>query len=311
MNQRGGRILGALAFVVIVGAILLSLAQRGARQTAASPPPSTPAVAATPSTPPLAEALLDQRVTVLILGRDWDEDRREAGEQANTDSIMLAIVNADHDQISVVSLPRDTVDVPLENGETWSGKVNAISRELGIVPLRGALETLFGVEIDFYAQVDMDDFERLVDAVGGVDVETEEALSDQFLDFFLEPGAHHLDGADALSYARTRQDGDHARSARQQELVLALMEELADPDADVDVIELAEGLASLETDIPFDVLPTFVELARLSEDAETTRQVLAPPQFALYEGELGERGWVMIPNIDEMRRFVGELMGDE
>lgn len=265
---------------------------------------------ATATEEPLDQELLGRRVTVLVLGRDLNEGRRERGDEHNTDSIIVASVNAQHDQIAMLSIPRDTVDVPLENGEIWPGKVNAISRELSHDEMVGAMEALLEIEIDYYVQIDMDDFEHLVDAVDGVDVETDTALNDPGIDFSLDAGEHHLSGPEALSYTRTRQDGDHARSARQQEVLLEIVTRLADPETDIDVSDLLEGLESLETDIPDDKIRTFVEIARQSEDAEVTGRVLSPPDFATFEGETPDRGWVMLPNIDAMRAYAAEVMGD-
>ena len=301
--------------VVIVAAaaffFLVVLPQGG---PIAEPSPSAPAetVAASETPAPLDQDLLARRVTVLVLGRDWDAPRREANEEHNTDSIMVVSVNAAHDEVAMISIPRDTVDVPLGNGETWNGKLNAIARERGLDAMVSAVEALLQIEIDYHFQIDMDDFVRLVDGVGGVDVETPEPLFDDFLDFSIEAGRHHLDGEGALDYARTRQDGDHARSARQQEVLLEIARGIVDSEADQDFLQLIEGLTSLETDIPLDKIPTLLEIVRQSQEAEVTRRVLAPPEFALFEGDEGTgRGWVLIPNIDAMRAYAAEVMGGE
>jgi len=110
---------------------------------------------------------------------------------------------------------------------------------------------------------------------------------------------------------RSRQDGDHARSARQQEVILGVVQSIADPESETDLLALAEEIDSLETDISLESLATFAEIARRSQDAEVTRQVLMPPRFALFEGDEGTGpGWVMIPNVDEMRAYAAEVMGD-
>ncbi len=315
MNRTLVAVLGVIGLIA-AGALVYFLVLRSESPVAVTPSPSvslpasaTPA--ATETEEPLDQELLARRVTFLVLGRDQNEARRERGDEDNTDSIIVASVNADHDEVAILSIPRDTVDIPLANGEIWPGKINAMFRELGHEELVGSVEALLGIEIDYYVQIDMDDMVRVVDAVGGVDVVSENALSDPGIDFFLEAGEHHLDGEQALSYTRTRQDGDHARSARQQEVLLELVRRLADPETDINAVELVGGLDSLVTDVPFDKIPTLLEIARLSEDAEVTRQVLAPPRFALFEGDEGtERGWVMIPNVDEMRAYAQEVMGD-
>lgn len=308
-------VIGAVGLIV-AGALVYFLFLRGETPVVVEPPPPSSAAAtasaeATATEAPLDQELLARRVTFLVLGRDQNEGRRAEGREDNTDSIIVASVNADHDEVATLSIPRDTVDIPLPDGETWEDKINAISRERDHDELVGAVEALLEIEIDYYVQIDMDDFIRLVDAVDGVDVVTETAISDEGLEFSLEPGEHHLDGEGALDYSRSRQDGDHARSARQQELFLELVRRLADPETDIDVTELLDGLDTLETDVPSDKIPTLVEIARLSEDAEVTSRVLSPPDFALFEGDEGTgRGWVMLPDIDAMRAYAAEVMGD-
>ena len=312
MNRSLGLALGVIGLVV-VGALVYFFVLRGSAPVAESTPPPSPTatVAATATEEPLDAELLGRRVTVLILGRDMDEWRRQNNLEHNTDAIMVVSVNASHDEVAMVSIPRDTVDFPLAGGEIWPGKLNAVTRELGFDEMVGAVESLLEIEIDWYAQIDMDDLVRLVDAVGGVDVSTPTEILDPGLNFYLPAGDHHLDGVQALFYSQSRQDGDHARSARQQEVLLGIVQSIADPETDLDVLELVRGLASLETDIPLDKVPTLLEISRQSLDAEVTRQVLAPPEFALFEGDEGTgRGWVLIPNIDAMRAYVAEVMGD-
>ena len=312
MNMLPKPLAGTVVAIGLAGTALLGCSQQGGAEPTDTPaaPTATPA-AASPTQPPLDESLLDRRVTVLILGKDWNEEREAQGDPSQTDTVMVVSVSAEYDRVAMLSIPRDTVDIPMPDGELWTDKINAITRERDHETVVGAVETLLEIEIDHYAEIDMDDFVTLVDAVGGVDVEPAETITDPGLNFQLEPGEHHLDGADALSYVRSRQDGDHARSARQQEVVLGIVESLADPESEIDVPGLAEGFASLETDVSQESLPTFVEIARRSADAAVTRQVLMPPRFALFEGDEGTgRGWVMIPNVDEMRAYAAEVMGD-
>ena len=70
----------------------------------------------------------------------------------------------------MVSLPRDTVNVPLPNGQLWTGKVNAIANSYGIDTLRQAIADLLNIKIKYFVKVNMDDFVDLVNAVGGISV---------------------------------------------------------------------------------------------------------------------------------------------
>jgi LCP family protein required for cell wall assembly len=288
-------------------------------QPTASPSPTpTPEPTASPSptpvptpTPvPLDEALLGRRVTVLVLGADNNDIRRARGFVENTDTMLVVSVDAKHERITMLSLPRDTVDVPMADGRTWTAKINSLRPALGYAAIEGALEMLYGISIDYYVEIDMADFGRMVNAVGGVDVVNAYRLYDPAIGLNMAAGPQHLDGNGASRYVRTRQDMDYARAKRQQQVLLALVRKFIDPESTVNPLKLLAELSSLQTNIPLDKVPTFIELARRSSGAKVVGEVMGPPRFALFQGFAGARGWVMIPNIPEMRAFVRSAVPD-
>jgi LCP family protein required for cell wall assembly len=266
----------------------------------------------TPAPIPVDEQMLARRFTVLIAGEDSSSYRRAIGVIGwRTDALMVISVSADKSQIAMISLPRDTVDVPMVNGTLYRGKVNGISETFGMEALRGAMATLLGVPIDRYIRVDMDDFSWMVDAVGGIDVDVKTRISDPKVQLYLAPGPTHLDGAQALSFSRTRADSDYARAARQQQVMLALVRKWLDPGLWA-LIGSARLLGSLQTDIRLDELPTLLEIGRRSESAQVSAIVLQPPRFSLFAGyePNSNRGWVMIPNVPEMRAYARSVLSD-
>jgi len=76
--------------------------------------------------------LLDRRWTVLYVGTDLNAAREEDGAGPNTDALMLVSLSADQSELTLVSLPRDTVDVPLPDGDTWTRKINGLYVERGM-----------------------------------------------------------------------------------------------------------------------------------------------------------------------------------
>lgn len=308
-------IVGALLFAVAAFIATLLLGSDGSaeatpQQTPAASQPGDTSPTPTPTDAPLNEELLGQRMTVLVLGVDLNAQREAAGEPRNTDTVMLVSLSADQSQLSMFSLPRDTVDVPLEDGTIWRDKVNAIEREAGIETLVPAMEATFGTPIDAYVQIDMDDLTALVDAVGGVEVAVDKPLSDPPIGLDLQPGTQELDAATALGYVRTRQDSDYDRADRQQELLLALVQKLTDPATEVDVRAAIDSLGSLDTDLPLDELPTLIELARRAQEADVTRAVARPPDFILSEGDIGDgRGYILQPNLEAIQAWVAEHIG--
>jgi LCP family protein required for cell wall assembly len=297
------------AFITGILAILV-LASCSAESPTPTPPPTTAEPSASPS-PSLNAGLLDRRWTVLFVGTDLNRHREEAGDTPSTDALMLVSLAADASRLSMASLPRDTVDVPLPDGGTWDRKINALYAAEGMDALVGAMETLYGVPIDGHLALDMDDFTRLVDAVGGVEVSPDEPLTDPIVDLDLDAGPQEIDAVTANGYVRTRVDQDYGRMARQQEVLLGIVGRLVPSDSDVDVRMLLENLESLETDLPLDELPTLLELARRATDAEVEGLVIGPPDMITFEGDRGDgRGYVLEPDIEAIREEVQALIGD-
>ncbi len=274
-------------------------------------PTPTPTPVPTPTPTPFDEDLLSRRVTFLVVGLDSNPDRLRRGQGANADSIIVASIDAAHSTISMVSIPRDTVDIPLGNGQIWSGKVNAIPWFRGMGTLKAAMQATYRIPIDYYVAIDMPGFGAIVNAVGGVTVNVPYPLYDPSIGLNVASGWQRLGMNDALRYVRTRYvDGDYARAGRQQQVLSALLEKLASPDLDVDLMQLYRSLDALQTDIPIEKLPTLVELARRSRDATFVGEVFDPPGgYALFEGIAPGRGWIMIPNLTAIRAYVARVMG--
>jgi LCP family protein required for cell wall assembly len=250
-------------------------------------------------------------VTVLLLGLDTNPWR--AGRlPINSDAMIVASVNATHDRIALLAMPRDVVDLPLAGGGVYRGKINSLYREHGVKAVESAFEATYKVSIDYYVTINMSDFGRLVNAVGGVDVDVPYALRDKTVELNLSAGPHHLNGNQALSYVRTRhQDSDYARQRRQQQVLMAIFDKLVDPETRIDVRELL-GMDSITTNLPIDELATLREIGRLSADAKVSREVFAPPKYTLFTGIDPSRGgaWVIKPNLAAIRAYVRSVIPD-
>jgi LCP family protein required for cell wall assembly len=296
---------GALAVIVAVLAVVL-LNQRGPLTLLPSSAPT-----ATPE-PTLNADMLSHRLTVLCLGLDSDARRRKLEKGINNDTIMVASINGDQSELTLISLPRDTVDIPMPDGTTWMQKVNAIYAAQGADGVVGAVQELLQIKIDYYVQVDMGDLADMVDAVSGVRVRPKEPLVDAHLHLDLPAGRQLLDGKTAEAYVRSRYTtNDFERAGRQQEVLLQLVRKLVAPATTVDIPTLLDGLHSFKTDLPLRDMITFVELARRAQHAKVTAQVLDPDHgFMTFAGDRGDgRGYVLEPNIDAMREFAAQHLG--
>ena len=304
--------LGMMLAVVLLAGCATGSPSPTLTSTAEPTPSATPSATPKPTPVPIDQQMLGRRFTVLVAGLDSSQSRRAAGiTQYNTDALMVVSVSADKSRIAMISLPRDTVDVPMADGTIYHGKINGIVQKLGIEALRSAMATLLDVPIDRYIEVDMDDFSWMVDVVGGIDVEVKTIISDSQVQLHLDPGPTHMDGALALSFSRSRADSDYARAARQQQVILALVRKWLQPGLG-SLAGSVRLLGSLKTDIALDQLPTLLEIGRRSASAQVSAIVLQPPRFSLFVGiePKSIRGWVMIPNVPAMRAYAKSAFAD-
>jgi LCP family protein required for cell wall assembly len=203
------------------------------------------------------------------------------------------------------SLPRDTVDLQLADGTTWSGKINSLSYYRGPEGVRDAMSILLGIPIDHYVQLDMDDFRTIVSETGRLTVRLPYALLGH--PCTIDAGRQKLDSERALCFARHRYtDSDYARAGRHQELLLALRDQFVRKR--VRLPALVRQLDSLRTDVPMQDLAAFADLVRRSRRADITRIVLAPPSYTTYAGVADGRGWISIPNVAAIQAAVADAL---
>jgi len=178
-------------------------------------------------------------LNILVTGVDA---RPGEGFAARTDSIMLVSLDPVRRQVSILSIPRDlSLDVP-NYGLQRVNVINVLGEQAaqgrGSALLIESIEQNFGVQIDRYARLDFNGFVRLVDAVGGVTIDVEHAITDSnypspdggTMTIQFQTGEQTMDGATALIYARTRySDDDYRRAARQQQVVSALVGKVINP----------------------------------------------------------------------------------
>jgi LCP family protein required for cell wall assembly len=255
-----------------------------------------PRALVTPSAGASASPLPSGALNILVLGsdtRDGAENRELGGGEggsARSDTAMVVHLDAGRTAATVVSIPRDTLvtrpSCPLESGgesaEAYGAMFNSAYTVGGPVCAVKTVESLTGVRMDHYLEIDFAGFAELVDALGGVTVTTEEDIDDDQSHLRLDAGTHHLDGEQALGLARTRHgigDGsDLGRIELQHTLVIALLERistlglLTDAARLYDVADAVTG--SLTTDTGLDSLGELIDLGRslhgLSADDVTT-----------------------------------------
>lgn len=169
----------------------------------------------------------DSRMNVLVTGSDSredlsDEERQElrtgTADGERTDTIMILSVDGDTSQL--LAFPRDLWVTRCDGS---AGRINASVSHGGTGCLVDTIEALSGIPIHHTLAVDFGGFRDLVDAVGGVDICTDEEMVDPKAGLDLPAGCHTMDGVTALGFVRTRQlDNDLQRIQRQQQFIGAL-----------------------------------------------------------------------------------------
>ena len=171
------------------------------------------------------------KATVMIMGVDERDD-----DVGRSDTLMLAFIDPQKKQASLLSIPRDT-RVRYRSGSYE--KINSAYSIGGWKLTRDIVEELLDTPVDHYVLINTRSFPRIIDAIGGVDLDVEKRMEyvDEWDDSLpgglvidLYPGMQHLDGVTAMSYVRYRdEDGDIGRIARQQKFMKAVAEKVTSP----------------------------------------------------------------------------------
>jgi len=167
------------------------------------------------------------RINILILGEDNVQGSRRS------DTILLATLDIDNQNIRVLSIPRDTRMLIPKHGNQ---KINHAYAYGGSDLVRETVQRFLGVPISYYVKVDYDNFPKLVDLVGGVDIFVGKAMKYKdvrgHLDINIPAGKQHMNGETALKYVRFRNDslGDIGRIQRQQQFIKAMIQKMYEPE---------------------------------------------------------------------------------
>lgn len=259
------------------------------------------------------------RFTVLVMGLD----RRpgETGLAYRTDTMMLVSLDPATNSIGILSIPRDLyVEVP---GYSQLQRVNSPMvlgelRQPGTGP-ELAMQTVqynLGIRIHDYVVIDFNAFIKIIDLIGGLDVNIPYSISDSLYPdmnygydpFYIRAGMQHLDGATTLKYARTRHgDNDFVRAQRQQLVLTALRDRVLSPDLLPQLIIQSPSLLAavnegLYTGLTLDQL---IQLALYLKDisAESMRTGVINEQYTIgYSTPQGAS--VLVPD----RARIGPLM---
>jgi LCP family protein required for cell wall assembly len=294
---------------------------------------------------PAAEAIAKPRLNILLVGSDAGPDRTGA----RTDTMMVASIDTRSGRTTLFGLPRNIgyaqfpVGSPMyeefpegfhDRADPTSGDylLNAVyawghqhpdlaprtpTADPGLNLLHQTVSQMLGLQLDYYAEVNMAGFASIIDALGGitVDVGPERIAiggitpSGRLVrpDGYIEPGVQELDGAQALAFARSRTNSsDYARMGRQR----CLLQNILTQKSPTDVLANFRGVAaatsnSVSTNIPQAVLPALATLA--GSDTLTLESLSFDPDLP-DPGESNGRFNTGHPDFPYMRQVVQDAI---
>lgn len=246
-------------------------------------------------------------LTLLVIGKDYNHTRQGIAYSTNAraDTILLVSLDWKRRTVAALSVPRDSfVTAP----DGLSGKINATHARGGVKLLAGTLEELLGVRIDYHIVLKDTAVKNIVDAVGGVWVETLDAMryTDSWgaLNIDLPTGRQFVNGNNAVGFVRYRksnpgapgslEEGDLRRSARQQQLIRSLGERVL----------AAENLVRLDriVDVAFGEVETDLSRAQvIALGVRLGREALSGLRTATLPGIGGIEGGLYYIRLDRER----------
>lgn len=265
-----------------------------------TPPTTAPQI----EWPELEEFKDDQIINILLIGQDMDAN----SGVGRSDSMILLSLNKRTNSICMTSIMRDLyVQIPGYS----DNRVNAAYRFGGIPLLNATLKKNFGLNIDGNVAVGFDQFQKIIDILGGVDVSltAAEAAHMRSMGYTnIQDGANHLNGSEALEFCRIRKiDSDHGRTERQRRVLTALANRAKG-------IGVGEALAFVNQILPY--VKTDLSDAQIVSYATTGLSMLAGgglksgkiPQNGDYTSQYIRGMAVMVPNLWRCHDYIASFI---
>jgi LCP family protein required for cell wall assembly len=245
----------------------------------------------------------DNVINILLLG----SDQRDIEKVGRTDTIVIATIHPGIPSVSLLSIARDFYAWMPGHG---FGKINTAFGRGGPQLLEATIRYNFGVEIDYYARIGFDSFVEIVDTLGGVTVAVECPLQDDSFhpDMSIDPGIHHLDGQQALWYARSRHTtSDFDRHRRQQQVLRGLYHQALNLGIIPKIPSLWGALKeSIVTDLD---LQGMIRLGAIGTRLNTLNVKSRFVGGGVVEPWTGPGGaYVLIPDVEALESLVGEAL---
>jgi LCP family protein required for cell wall assembly len=254
------------------------------------------------------------RYNVLLLGGDAGAGRWGL----RPDSLTVASIDEETGRTVLISLPRNMSSFPFREGSvmdrkfpdgfdcddcylngvsTWAGDHTDLfrhSKHPGVDATIMAVEGITGLEVSYWAMVNLEGFKDLVDAFGGVTLNVRETIpvglpTDSYFRY-IEPGTHVLDGQETLWFARARYGSDdYSRMARQKCVMNAMLHQVSPQSAFQNFSKIAKASSEMvSTNIPTSEVDRFLELGMKARSQKVSTVSLVPPRVNTADPDIDE-----------------------
>ena len=242
----------------------------------------------------------DRYTNIVLLG----SDKRPGSAAWRTDSMIIVSVDSTNKMVRLLSIPRDLwVYIPghgynrINTADLWG---ELAKKGGGPERVKQTIHYNLGIPIHYYVRVDFEGFVKIIDTVGGIDVDVDCALTDMKL----SAGMHHMDGKMALRYSRSRYStNDFDRGRRQRKVLMALWDQTLTLNIIPRLPELWWTMAnSFETDLSLDQV---INLAYVGAQLEPQRILNRAIGASHVQGWMTPQGAsVLLPRQDKIRALL-------
>jgi len=326
----GGLYFGYL-FVSIVGSSLLqpsSLAAQGdpsplVDRNDPAPLSANPSANLSPKETPIPAWKGKERINVLLLGLDQRPDEKD--QPTRSDTMIVLTLDPATKTAGMLSIPRDLwVAIPgLEKWGITEDRINTahfygekFNLPGGGPALAKRTVTLnFGIPIHYYARVDFQGFENIINTLGGVTVDVERPIVDNeypdnnygVMRVYIPAGLQHMDGKTALQYVRSRHsENDIGRARRQQRLLAAVREQALQLNLLPKLPALLRAFQDMvKTDLPAQDIVRLAQLAAQVDVRNIQSRVLDETMIVPYITPEGAD--VLLPKRVEIGKLIQEM----
>ncbi len=250
---------------------------------------------------------VDGRYNVLLLGGDSGADRWGL----RPDSLSVASIDEDTGQTVLFGLPRNMLNFPFPKGSimaeqfpngydcgsqcelnslaTWAADHKSLFKGYanpGVEATKEAVEGITGLKINYYAMVNLQGFQKLVNAVGGVTLNVRDRIPiggiGAPISGYIEPGKRKLNGFETLWFARSRVAADdYSRMARQKCVMNAMLTQLSPQTVVLKFEKIAKASEALiTTDLPKSEVDNFMQLALKARSKPIRTVSFVPPMIS-------------------------------